>query len=86
MSVSICVSVSVSIRVSVSKGRVPVYLRSHVAVSLSISILACSLVQDPSGLASFLHAIAYYLDNVNHYHITGIAQLGELQTKDLKDK
>ena len=47
-----------------SKGRVPVYLRSGVAGSLSIPILACSLVRDPGGPASFPHAVAYNPDNV----------------------
>ena len=54
---------SVSIRVSVSKGRVPVYLRSRIAGSLSFPILACSLVQDPRGPASFPHAVTYYPNN-----------------------
>mgnify|MGYP000423868306 CR=1 FL=1 len=57
-------SVSASIHVSVSKGRVPVYLRSGVAGSLAIPILACSLVRDPGGPASFPHAVAYNPDNV----------------------
>ena len=52
-------SVSVPIRVSVSEGRVPVYLWSRVAGSLSFPFLACSLVQDPGGPASFPHAVAY---------------------------
>ena len=40
-------SVSVSIRVSVSEGRVPVYLRSRVAGSLSFPLLACSWFKTP---------------------------------------
>ena len=56
--------VSVSIRVSVSMGCVPMYLQSCVAGSLSLSILACSLVQDPGGPTSFQHTVAYYLDSV----------------------
>ena len=51
--ISLRLSVSVSILVSVTKGRVPMYLRSCVAGSLSISILA-RYTPEQNGVVTFL--------------------------------